>query len=507
MNKLSNLESKIIILKSRFFLTRTLGYFSFFLIPIYVQKSLVLPYYLKILLMVLYSAFMLGQWFLLGKEIDHRLKIYFEVNSSVDRIVYRLLLGMTFIFLVYNLLNFFTYKWSNNFFWFFWILCGLFYSWPTRGKIIEESVSTNFGDIKFLDSFEKTLLFLICVFFVFSVPEFPKISNYNELKTYFMTSLPLGSHFWAFLKMNYLPFLKYFSLFKVGFFIHFYFVGMGIFQLIFYSLLRHFFGRRLALLGVFAVISSWSFSKILSTNLISSHLSIYTVIWVWTGLWVVRSSTYKSGLFLGVIGFLIALIDPRVSLLILVHSAICYLFFVKYKMKWFQKQFFKYFSFGFILSILMFLFWCFFSKGQVIRGDLGSLLILQKNILHELSEKAVFSLSFLGAGLVCFKYIYPMNKKISSGLFIDMKKMFLVLISITSLALYAILIAPSMISGFAILWPIAFFCLIPIEFIFQLSTRFRSNRNIIYLMYILICLLDSHFEGRVKIFLKLFEIS
>ena len=110
MNKLSNLESKIIFLKSRFFLTRTLGYFSFFLIPIYVQKSLILPYYLKILLMVLYSAFMLGQWFLLGKEIDHRLKIYFEVNSSVDRIVYRLLLGMTFIFLVYNVLNFFTYS-------------------------------------------------------------------------------------------------------------------------------------------------------------------------------------------------------------------------------------------------------------------------------------------------------------------------------------------------------------------------------------------------------------
>ena len=245
----------------------------------------------------------------------------------------------------------------------------------------------------------------------------------------------------------------------------------------------------------------------MSSDLVSSHLSIYTVIWVWTGLWVVRSSTYKSGLFLGLIGFLIALIDPRVSLLILVHFSICYFLFLKNKVGWFQKKFLKYFSFGFILSIFLFIFWYFSSDRPIHSVSLNPLFILIKSIRHELGEKAVFSLSFIGTVLIFFKYLCPLNKKVSASLFIDMKKMLLVLISITVLAFYAILIAPSMFSGFAILWPIAFFCLIPIEFIFQLSTRFRSNRNIIYLMYILICLLDSHFEGRVKIFLKLFEIS
>ena len=312
-------SKKIIALKSRFFFTRTLIYFSFFLIPIYVQKSLVLPPSLKALLMMLYCSFMLGQWFLLGKEIDHRLKIYFEVNSSVDRIVYRLLLGMTFVILVYNILDIFTYKWSINFFWFFWILCGLYYSWPTRGKIIEESVISHFVDIKYLDSFEKTLLFLIVLFFIFSLPLYPDVKNMEALITYVKEVQPLSNFIWTFLKINFLPFYKYFSLFKIGFFTFFYFVFVGLFLFIFYSLLRHFFARRLALLGVFAVLSSWSFSKILSSDLILSHFSVFSVIWVWAGLWIIKSSTYKSGLFLGTIGFLASLLDPRYSLLIIFH--------------------------------------------------------------------------------------------------------------------------------------------------------------------------------------------
>jgi hypothetical protein len=55
------------------------------------------------------------------------------------------------------------------------------------------------------------------------------------------------------------------------------------------------------------------------------------------------------------------------------------------------------------------------------------------------------------------------------------------------------------------IWVLSFLSLIPIELIFQSISRLRSKRNMIYLIYILICLLDSHFEGRVKIFLKIFN--
>jgi hypothetical protein len=43
--------------------------------------------------MLAYIMFMGGQWYLLGKEIDHRLKIYFRANSSIDRVLYRLIIG------------------------------------------------------------------------------------------------------------------------------------------------------------------------------------------------------------------------------------------------------------------------------------------------------------------------------------------------------------------------------------------------------------------------------
>ena len=62
--------------------------------------------------MLLYITFIVCQWFLLGKEIDYRLKIYFRVNSSMDRVAYRLLLGMCFFILYFNVISFFPPKWD-----------------------------------------------------------------------------------------------------------------------------------------------------------------------------------------------------------------------------------------------------------------------------------------------------------------------------------------------------------------------------------------------------------
>ena len=77
-------NSGILVKKSKFFIYRALIYFSFLLIPVWIQKSLDISEGMKICVMILYILFMVGQWFLLGKEVDHRLKIYFKVNSSLD---------------------------------------------------------------------------------------------------------------------------------------------------------------------------------------------------------------------------------------------------------------------------------------------------------------------------------------------------------------------------------------------------------------------------------------
>jgi len=45
-----------------------------------------------------------------------------------------------------------------------------------------------------------------------------------------------------------------------------------------------------------------------------------------------------------------------------------------------------------------------------------------------------------------------------------------------------------------------------LEVLFQKIHRMRSQRNMIYLIYIIICLLDSHIEGRIKIWLNFFNL-
>ena len=245
---------------------------------------------------------------------------------------------------------------------------------------------------------------------------------------------------------------------------------------------------------------------ILSSDLVSSHFSVFTVIWVWAGLWIIKSSTYKSGLFLGTIGFLASLLDSRYSLLIIFHFSICHFLFLNQKTKWFRKQFYKYFSFGCFSSLLILIFCRLFNVEGVKPIESISLIKIGKNILFEMNEKSFFSLALIGFVILIVKYLFPKMEKLGMSFFIDIKKMTIVLISLFILFCFGAFISPELIKGLGTIWPVVLFCLIPIEFIFQLSSRFRSNRNIIYLMYILICLLDSHFEGRIKIFLNFIKM-
>jgi hypothetical protein len=78
------------------------------------------------------------------------------------------------------------------------------------------------------------------------------------------------------------------------------------------------------------------------------------------------------------------------------------------------------------------------------------------------------------------------------------------IISIFIIFFLALTIERQLVESFGLLWVLVFFSLIPLEWLFQNISRLRSKRNMIYVIYILICLLDSHFEGRIKILSKLF---
>jgi hypothetical protein len=434
---------------------------------------------------------------MLGKEIDHRLKIYFRVNSSIDRVVYRLYLGMFFFVLYFNMLALLPSKWIYNFFWITWVILGLFYSWPTRGKIIEESVSTNFSEFRYLDSFEKTLVGLVIALLVFSLPELPKLNNQEALKLIFDPNDNITSQFWTFLKVSYYPFYRYPHLFKVAWSIYFYFVGTSLFLLTFYALLRYFVSRRLSLLGTFAFISSWGFSKVLVGDPGATLIQTYGILWIWVLLWVLKSATYRTGLFLGLVGYYACLLNKSWSLLSVALIALFFVISTKHNTRWFNRQIFRYASFGLVLTFIsMFLNFRFGSGWPVDE--------LVETFHAVFTRKAFYSLSFFGVAVLLLKAFLPSLKLLTNFKY-DMERFKQLAIGCLILLIFSLTVDQSVFGYFQIQWMIVLLSLTPLELLFQTISKLRSSRNMIYLIYILICLLDSHFEGRVKIFLRIFK--
>lgn len=492
-------SSNIVKIKWKFFTFRLVSYFSFLLMPIYIQKGVNVTPLSLAGLMTLYILFTVSQWFLLGKEIDHRFKIYFRVNSSIDRVVYRLFLGMFFFILLFNLINLLPPKWIYNSFWIVWVILGLFYSWPTRGKIIQESVSSNFGEFKFLDRFEKTLVVLILALFVFTIPELPPQVNVDMLKLYFDPLEKIGNPLWNFLIVNYYPFKSYPGLFRLAWSLHFYIVGMGLFLLVFYALLRFFVSRRLSLLGVFALISTWSFSKTLLYNVEFSLITTYSLLWVWTLLWVTKSSTYRAGLFLGLVSYWGALLNQSYAVLVFFQIGLLYFYFLKDRTSWFKKQLLRYALFGVVLTLIHL-----FSHADMLEKFHAIDYSFFKFVAKEIDRKGFFILSFVGLFLI-FTKSYMKHFALMKDFQIEKQSVNIFLVSLSIFIGTSFIWDNSLVNGFGTMWVLAFLSVIPLELLFQSLSRVRSRRNMIYLIYILICLLDSHFEGRVKLFIKIFS--
>jgi hypothetical protein len=404
---------------------------------------------------------------------------------------------MIFFVLYFNLLSFLPGKWIYNSFWTTWVALGLFYSWPTRGKIIQESVSTNFSEFRYLDRFEKTLFGIIIIMFVVSIPQFPSLENVEALKLFFDPLEKFNNIFWNFLTVNYYPFKKYSALNKIAWSLHFYTVSMSMFLLTFYAFLRYFVSRRLSMLGVFALISSWSFTKIMANNYGATITTTYSLLWVWSLLWVTKSSTYRSGLFCGLVGFWGVVINQSFIFLLPVQILLLYFVFLKEKTFWYKRQTIKYSLLGVGLSALTF-----FTHGGILENlqPLGSDLLGQISII--LNRKAFYSLSIFGLIIILLKRL-NIKIKIIDNFKINLEKLDELLFLVISLIVYIFIFDGYLLHSFSLMWILAFLSLLPLELLFQTISRLRSSRNMIYVIYILICLLDSHFEGRVKIFLRL----
>ncbi len=498
MNMTMRNTAKILLQKISFFLNRATHYTLLLIIPAWAPKYFTLTRSWEFLIIFLYIIFLAGQWYLLGKEIDHRFKIYFRVNSSIDRVIYRLILGYIFMIFFFCLVSYVPTAMIRHFYWGFWIVFGLFYSWPTRGKIIEESVSQQFGEFKFLDSFEKTLLLLVIIFFIVSLPAFPQFNDTNHLRAVLDSSTRLSSQFWNFFKVNYYLFRKYPNIYYMAIGVHFYVVGLGLFLLASYGILRVFFHRRIALLGVFALISSWSYSKILESNPHYALTTTFVVLWIWSLVWALKSSTYRSGLLLGMLSYLGVMIDISFLWLIFIQFLLIFVF-LKDKTRWFKLQLLKYSFFGILLAIIIF-----FTEDIPIFSSFSFQYNLWPSLLVSFKSKSFYIVSLVGFSLLLVRFLGG-KKHFNKIVILMEERMLIIVLSVLILFLYSMIINAQLMGGFSLIWMFSFLSLLPIGWIFESMTQSRSKRNMIYVFYILVCLLDSHVEGRVKIFLKIFN--
>jgi hypothetical protein len=486
-------SSNIYLEKSKFFLNRVLIYFSFLLLPVWIQKTLEINIFVQSIMMLCYLGFMAGQWYLLGKEIDHRLKIYFRANSSIDRILYRLVIGHTTMMLVFNLMSFIPDSIVRHFFWGFFALIGIFYSWPTRGKIIEESVSTQFTEYRYLDSFEKTVLFITIGVFILSMPSFPFLSNLETFKLIVDPEEKMNVQLWNYLHMNFYPFRRFPHLMNIGWSMHFYYVSFAFYLLAFYGILRFFISRRLSILGLFALVSTWSFSLILKKDPYACVTTTFSVLWVWSILWCMKSSTYRSGLMYGLLCFFGVVMNYNYFFLFPLGLGLLYFSFLNENTDWYRGQFVKYTSLGMFLVLVTLITHIdlrFFENGMRVNQFLHFLSVI-------IQRKAFFGLSVIGLVSLIVMVLRPKWKALTT-LTLDIVRLRELGVLVVVLLASGLLIERDLLQGFGVLWFVAFLSILPLEWVFQSISRLRSRRNFIYVVYVLLCLLDSHIEGRVR---------
>lgn len=499
MDKTLAKKSDILKVKYKFFINRIVAYFSFLFIPIWIQNTVEMNLVLHSITLLVYMMFMGGQWYLLGKEVDHRLGIYYRANSSMDRILYRLVLGNVFFIILFNIISLFPESIIEYIFWSIFVVLGLFYSWPTRGKIIEESMTGQFGEFRFLDSFEKTILILIVLMATCSLPEISLFENIEALKLYFDPAEKMHFMIWNFLSVNFIPFSHYPHLYNLSWSYHFFFNGIAIYLLAFYSVARFFLSRRLSILAIFSIVSTWSFAKIVGTNVVLSYTTTYLLVWVWSILWTTKSSTYRSGLFTGLVLAWGSMINIHYLYLMPISLSFVYLVFLKDRTKWYRNQWLKYNILGILMTV--FVASTHFEFGKVFAGV--GFNGLYEVIAEFIYRKAFFTLSIFGISLLTLHYMGFFKKYLSFVTF-DKAKLNELIFCMLVITVLGLTFSKVYVEGFSYMWILAFLSLIPLEWIFQSISRLRSKRNLIYALYILVCLLDSHFEGRLRIIGKMF---
>lgn len=472
--KILTLNSVLLHDKYFYFIEKLVYYFFFFFVPIFLLKNYKLELFGQFFLLTLYIFFIYSQAYSLGKELDYRFNILYAKKSSVETALYRIFLGKgAFVLLFYLPTQYLSREYVNIFYWSFWPLLFLFFAWPTRMKVLKGIFQLGFRDFRVMDFIEKVTVFAIIVYGIVSLP-FPVVDSHRV-----MGQLQDQVLFQSFFAPLFGPFYGMENIYPQSIMFFIYCSGLFILLTSGYCFFRHFFSRRLALLGIFSTVASWSFVKYINHDFFALYRSGLAILWIWVIFWLFNSRTFRSGLFLGFITLWSALVN--INYLVFYPLTIIYYLFQKRHHNhpvWFQINFTKYFL-PFIFIILALLF------RQGLTWQFENIDIINQ-IIYFIDLKAFFILALFGLGIVLInfkKYLKPY-------------KNFWIFIGV--IFLYSLWGSAPIVHGLSLMIFLSFMALFLVDWVGHQVHPFRSKKNIVFTIYFLIILLDSHLEGRVK---------
>jgi len=445
--------------------TPLINFLKFFILPlglIKLHSSININFSIDYIFAFLLTIYFLFICNVQGFLLDRKFKIYYRLNSSIDRPLYRMIFGLSFFHLLMMLGSLINTEFHKTFILVVWITIGILYCFVKEKRKSQDLVNL-LQEYKNFDYFEKLSL---VIFLIIAFISFPGVVELKDTASYFSFYDPenlLTRSIRIFFSDSLLVFMKEGFNLEFHFYL-FYFVFILIIPTCFYSLLRHFYSRRLSLLGILTFISAW------------------------------QSSSYRSGLFYGLLAFLGQSVNPASFFIFSIMMALFYFIFYRESSVWYRIQFIKYNLLGILGMVALFI----FNPIERVNENI----YLFENVMKLIQGKDILILFFPGALIILYQLI--LKQELKSDLYNKWAQLLIIssVYTITSSFFATSFIGLSFTLAFLII-----VSLFPIEKIFKQLYGFRSKRNLIFATYILICLLDSRLEARVKTLLKMINLE
>jgi hypothetical protein len=192
------------------------------------------------------------------------------------------------------------------------------------------------------------------------------------------------------------------------------------------------------------------------------------------------------------------MLNPLNILFLPVTLLAMYFVFLGDKTRWYRAQWLKYNLLGGVIALFVFT-----TKLSVISPSWFNFSELYLVVSDYMYRKAFFVIAPMGL-ILTIAYYFGKAQVLLTVVNFDKYKFKEITFGILSILVFGIVSHVNLLDGFSLIWILSFLALIPLEWIFQSISRLRSKRNLIYALYILVCILDSHLENRIRIVAKMF---